>query len=99
MNPTFAKAVAPCSDRYGVCWFETSILSSERYGSRLSGDWRSLPYDGRDRPFMRGSRLAYVDALGVENSVGHYIDLLAAIGGMTLFPIEYLFGALTREVA
>jgi hypothetical protein len=36
---------------------------------------------------------------GLEHSVGHYIDLLAAIGGLLLFPIGYLFGALTREVA
>lgn len=35
---------------------------------------------------------------GSEHSVGHYIDLLAAIGGLALFPIGYLFGALTREV-
>lgn len=35
---------------------------------------------------------------GLEHSVGHYIDLVAAIGGLTLFPIGYLFGALTREV-
>jgi len=36
---------------------------------------------------------------GLEHSVGHYIDLLAAISGLLLFPIGYLFGALTREVA
>lgn len=36
---------------------------------------------------------------GLEHSVGHYIDLVAAIGGLALFPIGYLFGALTREVA
>lgn len=36
---------------------------------------------------------------GVENSIGHYIDLVAAIGGLSLFPIGYLSGALTREVA
>ena len=36
---------------------------------------------------------------GQEQSVGHYIDLAAATGGLSLFPIGYLFGALTREVA
>jgi hypothetical protein len=36
---------------------------------------------------------------GLEHSDGHYIDLVAAIGGLSLFPIGYLFGALTREVA
>jgi hypothetical protein len=36
---------------------------------------------------------------GLDDSVGHYIDLLAAIGGLALFPIGYPFGALTREVA
>ena len=33
---------------------------------------------------------------GLEHSVGHYIDLVAAIGGRSLFPIGYLFGALTK---
>ena len=36
---------------------------------------------------------------GVENSIGHYIDLVAAIGGLSLFPIGYLLGAVTREAA
>jgi hypothetical protein len=36
---------------------------------------------------------------GLEHSVGHYIDLVAAIGGLALFPIGYLFGAFTREAA
>jgi hypothetical protein len=36
---------------------------------------------------------------GLENSVGHYIDLVAAIGGLALFSIGYLFSAITREVA
>lgn len=36
---------------------------------------------------------------GLEHSVGHYIDLVAAIGGLALFPIGYLLGAITREVA
>lgn len=36
---------------------------------------------------------------GHEHSVGHYVDLVAAIGGLSLFPLGYLLGALTREVA
>ena len=36
---------------------------------------------------------------GLEHSVGHYVDLVAAIGGLSLFPIGYLYGALTTEVA
>ena len=36
---------------------------------------------------------------GLEHSIGHYVDLVAAIGRLSLFPIGYLFGALTREVA
>ena len=36
---------------------------------------------------------------GLEHSVGHYVDLVAAIGGFSLFPTGYLFGALTREAA
>jgi len=36
---------------------------------------------------------------GLEHGVGHYVDLVAVIGGLSLFPTGYLFGALTREVA
>jgi hypothetical protein len=36
---------------------------------------------------------------GHEHSVGHYVDLVAAIGGLSLFPIGYLLGALTTELA
>ena len=36
---------------------------------------------------------------GLEHSVGHDIDLVAAIGGLSLFPIGYLFAAFTREAA
>lgn len=36
---------------------------------------------------------------GLEQSVGHYIDLVAATGGLSLFPIGYLAGSLTWEVA
>jgi hypothetical protein len=36
---------------------------------------------------------------GLEHSVGHYMDLVAAVGGLSLFPIGYLFGAFTRDAA
>ncbi len=34
---------------------------------------------------------------GLENSVGHYLDLWSAILGITLFPIGYLLHALRRR--
>src|SRR5258707_8910710 len=36
---------------------------------------------------------------GLEQSVGHYIDLWSAALGLTLFPVGYLFHALTRPHA
>jgi hypothetical protein len=36
---------------------------------------------------------------GLENSVGHYLDLSSAIIGLTLFPVGYLLQALTRRRA
>jgi hypothetical protein len=36
---------------------------------------------------------------GSEHSVGHYIDLWSAVLGLTLFPIGYLFQALTKRHA
>jgi hypothetical protein len=34
---------------------------------------------------------------GLENSPGHYLDLLSAIVGASLFPIGFLLHALKRE--
>ena len=34
---------------------------------------------------------------GLENSVGHYLDLSTAVLGFTLFPVGYLFQALTNR--
>lgn len=35
---------------------------------------------------------------GLENTIGHYVDLLSAVLGLTFFPIGYLFSALkTRQ--
>ena len=36
---------------------------------------------------------------GLEQSIGHYIDLWGATLGLTLFPIGYLFHTLTRQRA
>jgi len=33
---------------------------------------------------------------GDEHSVGHYLDLVSALLGLTLFPLGYLLHALTR---
>ncbi len=33
---------------------------------------------------------------GLEHSVGHYLDLCAALLALTLFPVGYLLHALTR---
>lgn len=34
---------------------------------------------------------------GLENSTGHYLDLSSAVLGVTLFPIGYLFDALSKR--
>lgn len=34
---------------------------------------------------------------GVEQSIGHYVDLWSAVLGLTLFPTGYLLEALTRR--
>jgi hypothetical protein len=34
---------------------------------------------------------------GLENSVGHYLDLSTAVLGFTLFPVGYLLQALTNR--
>ena len=34
---------------------------------------------------------------GCENSVGHYLDLFAAVLGLTFFPIGFLLNALIRD--
>ena len=36
---------------------------------------------------------------GLEHSAGHYLDLWSAIIGLTLFPVGYLFHALTKRHA
>jgi hypothetical protein len=34
---------------------------------------------------------------GLEHSVGHYLDFWSAVLGLTLFPIGFLLGALTKR--
>jgi hypothetical protein len=34
---------------------------------------------------------------GLEHSVGHYLDFLSAVLGLTLFPIGYLLHAFTKR--
>lgn len=34
---------------------------------------------------------------GLEHSPGHYVDLLGAVLGVTLFPVGYLVDALARR--
>jgi hypothetical protein len=36
---------------------------------------------------------------GLEHGVGHYLDLWSAALGLTLFPVGYLFHALTKRRA
>ena len=36
---------------------------------------------------------------GLEDSPGHFLDLLSAVVGLTLFPIGYLLHALTKQRA
>lgn len=33
---------------------------------------------------------------GMEHSAGHYLDLITAVLGLTLFPVGYLFHALSK---
>jgi succinate dehydrogenase/fumarate reductase cytochrome b subunit len=35
---------------------------------------------------------------GAEHSVGHYLDFVSAVFGLTLFPVGYLLHALTKPV-
>ena len=36
---------------------------------------------------------------GLEHSLGHYLNLWSAVLGITLFPLGYLFHALTKQHA
>jgi len=99
MNPTFAKAIAALVPT-GML-----LVGSTLQFSRQKGVAAVLQLIGAT--CLTVVVIAHLcEALGwfpwmhwgLEHSVGHYIDLVAAIGGLALFPIGYLFGALTREV-
>lgn len=99
MNPTFAKAVAALVPT-GTLLVGSTLLFSRRKGT-------AAVFQLIGAACLVVVVIAHLcEALGwfpwmhwgMEHSVGHYIDLLAAIGGLSLFPIGYLFGALTKEV-
>jgi hypothetical protein len=100
MNPTFAKSIAALVPT-GILLFGSTLQFSRRKG--LATLFQLI-----GAACLVAVVIAHVcEALGwfprmhwgLEHSVGHYIDLVAAIGGLSLFPIGYLFEALTREVA
>jgi len=99
MNPTFAKAIAALVPT-GILLFGSTLQFSRRKG--LATLFQLI-----GAACLVVVVIAHLcEALGwfprmhwgLEDSVGHYIDLAAAIGGLALFPIGYLLGALTREV-
>jgi hypothetical protein len=100
MNPTFAKAIAALVPTAML------LVGSALQFSRRKGTGVLLQLIGA-ACFAVVVIAHLCEALGwfpwmhwgLESSVGHYIDLVAAIGGLALFPIGYLLGALRREVA
>jgi len=100
MNPTFTKAIAALVPT-GMLLVSSALQFSRRKGT-------AAIFQLIGAACLMVVIIAHVcEALnwfpwmhwGLEHSVGHYVDLVAAIGGLSLFPIGYLFGALTREVA
>ena len=99
MNPTFAKAIAALVPT-GMLLVGSTIRFSRRKGA-------AAVFQLIGAACLVVVVIAHLcEALGwftwmhwgLKHSVGHYVDLVAAIGGLTLFPIGYLFGALTREM-
>ena len=99
MNPTFAKAIAALVPT-GMLLVGSTLQLSRRKGT-------AAVFQLIGAACLMVVVIAHLcEALGwfpwmhwgLEHSAGHYIDLVAAIGGFSLFPIGYLFGALTREV-
>ena len=68
------------------------MLSSTATRRRMSGGSRPCPC-------LRSTSSVSLDALGLEQGVGHYLDLWSAVLGLTLFPVGYLFHALTKRQA
>jgi len=96
MNPTFANPIAALVPTGMLLLGSAVQFSTERYSRTFPVGRCSGSRGGHHCSLMRGARLASLDALGLAHSDGDYIDLVAAIGGLSLFPIGYLFGALTR---
>lgn len=100
MNPTFAKAIAALGPTLML------LVGSTLQLSRRKGATAIFQVIGAACLVVvviahLCEALGWLPGMhwGVEHSVGHYIDLVAAIGGLSLFPIGYLASALTREVA
>ncbi len=100
MNPTFAKAIAALVPT-GMLLFGSALQFSRRRG--VASLFQLI-----GAACLVAVVIAHLcEALGwfprmhwgLEHSAGRYIDLVAAIGGLSLFPVGYLFGALKREVA
>jgi hypothetical protein len=98
MNPTFAKAIAALVPTAML------LVSSALHFSRRKGMAVLLQLIGA--ACLVVVVIAHLcEALGwfpwmhwgLEHSAGHYIDLVAAIGGLSLFPIGYVFGAFTQH--
>ena len=53
---------------------------------------------GRRRPTTHFGGASRVSIDGLENSVGHYIDLCSAVVAATLFPMGYLLHALRTRL-
>ena len=99
MNPTFVKAVAALVPT-GLVLIGSTLQFSRRKGT-------AAVFQVIGAACLMVVVITHLnEALGwfswmqwgLERSVGHYIDLVAAIGGLALFPIGYLLGALTTEV-
>jgi len=97
MNPTFAKAIAALVPTVML------LVGSAVQFSRRKGTAALFQLVGAAGLVV--VIIAHLcEALGwlpwmhwsLAHSVGHYIDRVAAIGGLSLFPIGYLSGALTR---
>lgn len=99
MNPTFAKAIAALVPTLMLLAGSTLQLS-RRKGTAAVFQLIGAACLGVVVIAHLCEALGWFPWMhwGLEHSVGHYVDLVAAIGGLALFPIGYLFGALTREV-
>jgi hypothetical protein len=100
MNPTFAKAIAALVPT-GMLVVGSTLQLSRRRGVASFFQLIGAACLVAVIVAQLCEALGWFPRMhwGLEHSVGHYIDLVAAIGGLSLSPIGYLFGALTREMA